>query len=78
MRISSISKVVCSFGAILVLAAMAAGQSPGTDSNCQPLGGFISTNVGGLVPTLLWGSWQATLRVRSGSRLSAYPSGQMA
>jgi hypothetical protein len=55
MRINSISKVVCSFGAILVLAATAAGQSPGTDSDCQPLGGFISTNVGGFGPNTTMG-----------------------
>jgi hypothetical protein len=55
MRITSISKVVCSFGAILILAATAAGQSPGTDSNCKPISGFVSTNVGGFGPNTTMG-----------------------
>lgn len=55
MRINSISKVVCGFSAILVLAATAVGQSPGTDSHCQPIGGFVSTNVGGWGPNTTMG-----------------------
>lgn len=47
MRITGISKVVCSFAATLVLAATAIGQNAATTSTCQPIGGFISTNVGG-------------------------------
>jgi hypothetical protein len=47
MRITGISKVVCSFVATLVLAVTAIGQDSATGSSCQPIGGFISTNVGG-------------------------------
>jgi hypothetical protein len=55
MRITNISKVVCSFGAILVLAATAAAQNPETDSNCKPIGGMASTNLGGFGPNTTMG-----------------------
>jgi hypothetical protein len=55
VRITNISKVVCSFGAILVLAAATAAQSPETDSNCKPIGGMVSTNVGGFGPNTTMG-----------------------
>ncbi len=47
MRITGISKAVCSFVATLVLTATAIGQNAATSSTCQAIGGFISTNVGG-------------------------------
>src|ERR1700693_3660771 len=56
MRIPNISKVVCSFGAILILAATAAAQNPETDSNCKPIGGMVSTNVGGFGPNTTMGA----------------------
>jgi hypothetical protein len=56
MQISSINKVVCSFVATLVLAATAIGQSPTTSSTCHPIGGFISTNVGGFGPNTTMGT----------------------
>ena len=55
MRITSISKVVCGFGAILVLAATAASQSSETDPKCHPIGGMVSTNVGGFGPNTTMG-----------------------
>ena len=56
MRITCISKVVCSFVATLVLAATAIGQNSATSSTCQPIGGFISTNVGGFGPNTTMGT----------------------
>ena len=56
MQITSINKVVCSFVATLVLAATAIGQSSTTSSTCQPIGGFISTNVGGFGPNTTMGT----------------------
>jgi hypothetical protein len=56
MRITCISKVVCSFLATLALAATAVGQSSATGSTCQPIGGFISTNVGGFGPNTTMGA----------------------
>ena len=56
MRIASISKVICSFLATLILAATAIGQSTATNSKCQPIGGFISTNVGGFGPNTTMGT----------------------
>ncbi len=56
MRITSISKVVCTFVATLVLAATAIGQNSATSSTCQPIGGFISTNVGGFGPNTTMGT----------------------
>lgn len=55
MRISDISKVVCCSIAMLVLAATASGQSIETRSNCQPIGGFVSTNAGGFGPNTTMG-----------------------
>jgi hypothetical protein len=55
MRIDSISRVVCSFTAILALAATAVGQDAGTDSKCHPIGGMVSTNVGGFGPNTTMG-----------------------
>jgi hypothetical protein len=56
MRITGISKVVCSFVATLVLAVTAIGQDSATSSRCQPIGGFISTNVGGFGPNTTMGT----------------------
>jgi hypothetical protein len=47
MRITGINRVVCSFVATLVMAASAIGQNATATSTCQPIGGFISTYVGG-------------------------------
>ncbi len=55
MRMNVIGKVVCGFTAILVLAAAAAAQGSGSDSKCQPIGGFIATNVGGWGPNTTMG-----------------------
>ena len=54
MRITG--KLVCSFIATLVLAATAIGQNSATSSKCQPIGGFISTNVGGWGPNTTMGT----------------------
>jgi hypothetical protein len=54
MRITG--KLVCSFIATLVLAATAIGQNSATSSKCQPIGGFISTNVGGFGPNTTMGT----------------------
>jgi hypothetical protein len=56
MRITGTGKVVCSFLATLVLAATAIGQSSTTNWKCQPIGGFISTNVGGFGPNTTMGT----------------------
>jgi hypothetical protein len=55
MRITDIGKVACSFVVTMVLVASAAGQSPATRSNCQPIGGSVSTNVGGFGPNTTMG-----------------------
>jgi hypothetical protein len=54
MRITG--KLVCSFIATLLLAATAIGQNSATGSKCQPIGGFISTNVGGFGPNTTMGT----------------------
>src|SRR5271155_3879629 len=56
MRITGVNKSVCSFLATLVLAATAIGQNTATNSKCQPIGGFISTNVGGFGPNTTMGT----------------------
>src|SRR5271163_214162 len=56
MRIAGISKVICSFLATLILAATAIGQSSTTSPKCEPIGGFISTNVGGFGPNTTMGT----------------------
>ena len=56
MGITCISKIVCTFVATLVLAATAIGQNSATSSTCQPIGGFISTNVGGFGPNTTMGT----------------------
>ena len=55
MRINKITKVVCSLGAIVVLAATAVAQNTDTDSSCKPIGGMVSTNVGGFGPNTTMG-----------------------
>lgn len=47
---------VCSFVATLVLSATAIGQSSTASCKCQPIGGFISTNVGGFGPNTTMGT----------------------
>lgn len=56
MRITGMSKLLCSLVATLVLAATAIGQNSSESWKCQPIGGFISTNVGGFGPNTTMGS----------------------
>jgi hypothetical protein len=68
MRITG--TLVCSFIATLVLATTAIGQNSATSSRCQPIGGFISTNVGGFGPNTTMGTAVGDLAGRSGWRFS--------
>jgi hypothetical protein len=55
MRITGFNKLVCGFTVVLFLAATAAAQGSGSDSKCQPIGGFLATNVGGWGPNTTMG-----------------------
>jgi hypothetical protein len=56
MRITDMRKLVYSLVATLFLAATAIGQNSSESGKCQPIGGFISTNVGGFGPNTTLGS----------------------
>ena len=78
MRITGLGKVFCSLVTTLVVAATAIGQSSETNSKCQPIGGFISTNVGGFGPGTTMGTVVGDLAGAVGvviTNITAGPSG---
>lgn len=56
MRFVNIAKLACTLGAALILAAAAAAQGPASEAICQPIGGYISTNVNGFGPNTTMGT----------------------
>ena len=56
MRFINIAKLACTLGAALILAAAAAAQGLASEANCQPIGGYISTNVNGFGPNTTMGT----------------------
>lgn len=76
MRFTRIGKLAASLGTILILTAMAVGQSTASRESCQPIGGFISTNVNGFGPNTTMGVVAGDLAGAVGVEILSITTGQ--
>jgi len=56
MRLLSTNKSVSVLAAMVILIATASAQGPASEANCQPIGGYVSTNVNGFGPNTTMGT----------------------